>query len=75
MFIERFVPLFRLKIRISGRGLLILVIEQRADQMKRCAVYDSSSTQVFFLSFACRPIYASAGDFTVPAALRVSFGA
>src|ERR1017187_9606608 len=37
MLIERSVPLFRLKIRIAGSGLLVLVIEHRADQMKRCA--------------------------------------
>ena len=44
MLIERSVPLFGLKIRIAGRGLLILVIEHRADQVKRGAVSDEPGT-------------------------------
>jgi hypothetical protein len=38
MFIERFVPLFRLKICIAGGGLWLLVSEHRADQVKRSVV-------------------------------------
>jgi hypothetical protein len=34
MFVERSVPFFRLKIRIAGRGLLVLVIQDRTDSMK-----------------------------------------
>jgi hypothetical protein len=44
MLIERLVPLFGLKIRIDGGGLLILVIEYRANQMKRCAISDEPRT-------------------------------